>query len=423
MPLGTLDRRAPPFFRHGPSALSTVVFLTALSLFLMVADARLGITPPLRSAISTVLYPVQWLVTQPVALVRRTSAYFDTIRSVQDSEDMVRRQMLQQAQRSSQVEELMLENERLRGLLGLRDRIVAPEQVAEVLYDAPDPYTRRVVIDRGMTQGIVLGSPVIDELGVLGQVTRVYPFLAEVTLVIDREFAIPVLNSRTGERSVAFGDPAGGSDGALELRFMPGDADVQKGDLLTTSGVDGVYPAGLAVARVDMVERRSDTAFAKIRCVPLARVHGARHVMVLKPLTDQFAQLPGSPGVPDDAGSKKVSKSAKGGNGAAATAAVGSGAVAGVAVTAEKPAGSATPSAHASTPKSNTKPLAPVRKGAEASHGKEPMRRPSSSSAKKASVPSTTGARDEALGRPAPPRSRPHARASAPSKAEVGAQQ
>ncbi len=419
MPLGTLDRRAPPFFRHGPSALSTVVFLTALSLFLMVADARLGITPPLRSAISTVLYPVQWLVTQPVALVRRSGAYFDTIRSVQESEDTVRRQLLEQAQRSSQVEELMLENERLRGLLGLRDRVAAPEQVAEVLYDAPDPYTRRVVIDRGMTQGVALGSPVIDELGVLGQVTRVYPFLAEVTLVIDREFAIPVLNSRTGERSVAFGDPAGGSDGALELRFMPGDADVQKGDLLTTSGVDGVYPAGLAVARVDMVERRSDTAFAKIRCVPLARVHGARHVMVLKPLTDQFAQLPGSPASADAAGSKKGSKGAKAEVGATAATATGLGAAA---TAAAKPGGAAAPPAPTRQAAADKKPIVPAGHSAAANHGKEASatHRTSSGSAKKSPAQAATAARDDAGDRPAPPRARPRARASAPSKAEAG---
>jgi len=296
MPLGTLDRSAPPFFKQGPSARSTLAVLTALSLFLMVADTRLGITPPLRSAVSTVLYPVQWLALQPVRIGRLASETMATVRSAQSVEDTARRGMLQQAQRANQVEELLLENRRLRELLELRQRLAAPELAAEVLYDAPDPYTRRVIVDRGQLQGVALGAPVLDETGVLGQVTRLHPLLAEVSLLVDRDFAIPVLNTRTGARSVAYGDPAGG--GALELRFMPGNADVEEGDLLTTSGVDGVYPAGLPVAKVSHVERRSESAFARIHCLPLANTQGARHVLVLQPLTPQIPPRPAEEAVP-----------------------------------------------------------------------------------------------------------------------------
>jgi rod shape-determining protein MreC len=123
---------------------------------------------------------------------------------------------------------------------------------------------------------------VVDESGVVGQVTRVYPLVSEVTLLIDRDQAIPVLNTRTGARSVAFGDPVT-QGGSLELRFMPANADVVAGDILTTSGVDGVYPPGLPVARVDKVERRADSAFARIHCTPTALAAGTKHVMILKP--------------------------------------------------------------------------------------------------------------------------------------------
>ena len=118
----------------------------------------------------------------------------------------------------------------------------------------------------------------------LGQVTRVYPLSSEVTLLIDRDHTIPVLNTRTGARSVVYGDPSV-HGGTLELRFMAGNADVQEGDILSTSGVDGVYPPGIPVARVDKVERRADSAFAKISCQPLANTVGARHVMVLEPFS------------------------------------------------------------------------------------------------------------------------------------------
>ena len=294
MPLGTLERDAPSLFRQGPSALSRLVFFCALALFLMVADARFGITQPLRAAVSAVLQPLQWLALQPVQASRQAMDYVESRNTAQQVEAAAKRSLVQQSLKANQVDQLMLENQRLRDLLALRQRVDTPARAAEVLYDAPDPYTRRVVIDQGLTQGIEPGSPVLDESGVLGQVTRVHPFLSEVTLLVDRDQAIPVLNTRTGVRSVAYGDPTGQAGGGLELRFTPTSADVQEGDLLTTSGVDGVYPPGLPVAKVDRVERRVDSAFARIHGAPLAQTQGARHVLVLKPGAAELPQRPAS---------------------------------------------------------------------------------------------------------------------------------
>src|SRR3954468_17770260 len=256
VPLGTLDRTPPPFFKQGPSALSKLMVFSALALFLMVADTRFKITQPLRAVVATVLYPVQWVALRPILALRESGEYFQSLRSAQATESAARLKLAQQSQRANQVEQLALENSRLRKMLALRERLTTPAQAAEVLYDAADPYTRKVIIDKGLAQGVSEGSPVIDESGVLGQVTRAHPLISEVTLITDREQAIPVLNTRTGARSVAYGDPTGVHAGALELRFMAGNADVQAGDLLTTSGVDGVYPAGLPVAKVDKVDRR-----------------------------------------------------------------------------------------------------------------------------------------------------------------------
>ncbi len=292
MPLGTLDRNPPPFFKQGPSALSKLMVFSALALFLMVADTRFKITQPLRAGVATVLYPVQWLALRPVLALREAGNYFESLRSAQQQEAAAREKLASQSQRANQVEQLSQENERLRKLLDLRARITTPAQAAEVLYDAADPYTRKVVIDKGLAQGVEEGSPVIDESGVLGQVTRVHPLISEVTLITDRDQAIPVMNTRTGARSVAFGDPGAAHAGALELRFMAGNADVHQGDLLTTSGVDGIYPAGLPVARVDKVERRADTGFARIYCLPQAQVDAARYVMVLRPVAAQIPPRP-----------------------------------------------------------------------------------------------------------------------------------
>ena len=291
MPLGTLDRTPPPFFRQGPSALTRLAVFSLLAVLLMVADSRYQLTRPLRASIAMALYPLQWLVLQPVRLVRHSGDYFESLSTAQAALDASEKKLNLQSVRAGQVEQLSIENTRLRELLALRARLNSPGQAAQVIYDAADPYTRKVVIDQGAVNGVALGSPVLDESGVLGQVTRVYPLVSEVTLVTDRDQAIPVLNTRTGARGLAFGDPTS-RGGGLELRFMAANADVLPGDLLTTSGVDGVYPAGLPVARVAKVERQGNTAFAQISCQALAQVSGVEHVLVLAPLATVLAPPP-----------------------------------------------------------------------------------------------------------------------------------
>ena len=294
MPLGTLNREPPPFFRQGPSALSKLAVCSARALLLMVADSRFKVMQPLRVALATVLYPAQWLALRPVLLYQNTSQYFSSLTDAQAAQEATNKKHNLQSQRANQVEQLSLENARLRKLLDLRERLQSAGMAAQVIYDAADPYSRKVVIDKGMADHVGLGSPVLDESGVLGQVTRVYPLVSEVTLITDRDHAIPVLNTRTGARGVAYGDASLHAD-AMELRFMAANADVTAGDLLTTSGVDGVYPPGLPVARVEKVERRVDAVFARIYCVPLALVSGSAHVVVLDPVTAQIAPRP----VPD----------------------------------------------------------------------------------------------------------------------------
>jgi rod shape-determining protein MreC len=306
MPLGTLDRTPPPFFRQGPSALSKLTVFSALALFLMVADTRFKITQPLRLAVATVLRPVQWVAMQPILWAQSGGKYFEDLKLSQQAEASAHQKLAQQSQRANQVEQLMLENARLRKLLALRERLTTPSQVAQVLYDAADPYTRKIIVDKGLTDGVLAGSPVIDESGVLGQITRVYPSVSEVTLITDRDQAIPVLNARTGARGIAFGDAAVHST-AIELRFMAANADVLAGDILSTSGIDGVYPPGLPVARVDKVERRVDSAFARVFCTPLAMVSGTTHVMVLAPVTPQIAERP-AVDLPPAAGKKGARK-------------------------------------------------------------------------------------------------------------------
>jgi rod shape-determining protein MreC len=287
MPLGTLDRTPPPFFRQGPSALTKLSFFAALALFLMVADNRFKVTQPMRAVVATVLHPVERALLMPVQAWQGGSDYFMGLQRALSNEEAARRDLALQAERSLQVEQLVAENTRLRAMLDLRPKLQVRSLAAQVLYDAADVFSRKVIIDRGATHGIALASPVINEVGVLGQVTRVYPLSSEVTLLIDKDAAIPVLNTRSQVRSAAFGGA-----GSMELRFMAGNADVQVGDLISTSGVDGVYPPGLPVARVTAVDRKAESGFARIGLEPLAQPDGVRHVLVLEPVGLQMSPKP-----------------------------------------------------------------------------------------------------------------------------------
>ena len=297
MPLDTLDRTPPPLFRQGPSALSRLIFCSALALLLMVADARYHVMQPLRAAIATVLYPAQWLALQPVQMAGQFTTYLTDLKTASKTEEAARRKLAEQSLRAGQVEQLELENTRLRALLELRQRLPVPSMAAQVLYDATDPYSRRVVIDKGQMQGIAVGSPVLDESGVLGQITRVYPFVSEITLLIDRDQVTPVINTRTGTRGIAWGDPSP-HGGMMELRYMAVSEDIRAGDLLATSGVDGVYPPGLPVARVVSVDRGGDQSFARVQCEPVAQPRAALYVTVLSPLAPEHPAAAGDPAHP-----------------------------------------------------------------------------------------------------------------------------
>ena len=307
MSIGTIDRTPPPFFRQGPSALSKLILCSALALFLMVADARFAVAAQLRALLATALYYPQQVLLMPVQALGVASDYALGLRNARAAEEAARLALARQAEHASRVEPLLAENARLRGLLDLRPGLNVRAQAAQVLYEASDPYSRKVIIDRGMTQGILAGSAVINEAGVLGQVTRVFPLSAEVTLLTDKDAAIPVLNTRSQARSVAFGSAAV-PGGGMEMRFMAGNADVRVGDVLTTSGVDGVYPPGLPVARVTAVDRKLDSGFARIVLAPAASADGVRHVMVLEPIG---LQLPARPEPPAEAA--KAGPTKKGG--------------------------------------------------------------------------------------------------------------
>jgi rod shape-determining protein MreC len=275
-----------------------------LSIALMVLDLRYRYLEPVRQVISVIVYPLQRVAAAPGEFVSRAIDFFASWESVKSENAQLTRVNLQQAASMQILEALKRENAELRDLLQAKRRLQQPSVMAEVLYGARDPFSRKVVLDKGLGEDVQAGAAVVDAEGVIGQVTRAYPFLAEVTLIIDKNQAVPVQNLRSGLRAIVFGN---GREGTLDLRFMPINADIEVGDTLVTSGIDGTYPAGLPVARVSNIERDATLTFARITCTPIGRVD-KRFALVLSAKRD----LPERPS--ETAPVEKRKKSRQGGS-------------------------------------------------------------------------------------------------------------
>ncbi|HTD89142.1 MAG TPA: rod shape-determining protein MreC [Burkholderiales bacterium] len=273
-----MEHTPPPFFKTGPSPLARLLFFSALSLALLIADARFKHLEVIRQVVSVAIYPLQRIAAAPVSLLRRAGDFFVTHAALHEENVRLLQENLASGTLTQKTRALEAENVQLRKLLEARERRPEHSTLAEVLYAARDPFSQRIVIDKGTQHDVQNGQPVIDASGVVGQVTRTYPMLAEVTLITDKGHLVPVLNVRSGLRSVLAGT---GVHGALEMQFVPLNADVQKGDQLVTSGIDGIYAAGLPVAEVVSIESNPTATFSKVTCRPLGGVGSHTRLFVV----------------------------------------------------------------------------------------------------------------------------------------------
>lgn len=274
-----MDHQPPPFFKRGPAPLAQLSFYAALSLSLLFVDLRFHTLEVIRQGVSLITYPLQKIAQSPVALLNNTGSYFSEVSQLEAENLHLKHLQMESAKELLRTQQLESENIRLRRLLDIKERQKLNGRIAQILYAARDPYSRKVVIDKGINDKIIIGQPVIDDAGVVGQVTRIFPFVSEVTLITDKNQAVPVQVIRNGLRSVVFGL----GTGELELRFMPINADIQEGDMLVTSGLDTVFLPGLPVARILKVERDTSYSFARIYCESIASVENFGEVIVLDP--------------------------------------------------------------------------------------------------------------------------------------------
>lgn len=296
-----MDHGPPPLFNQGVSARARLAFFSFLAIALIVVDARVQALDTVRAGVGVVLYPVQRLLLLPRDAASAVGEYFTTMGRLAEENEQLRREAVERALRVQQAAALEAENERLRRLLGAGESVGAPTLLARVLYESRDAFSRKLVLDQGQQAGVRPGQPVIDDRGVVGQITRVFPLTSELTLLTDHDQSIAVQLLRNGLRGVVFGD-----GGGLELRYMPVNVDVLEGDRAVTSGIDGLYPPGLAVGTVTAVQRADKERFARVELRPAAGIGERIHLLVLA--IDPQAQPPRPA---EDAGAERRSGARK----------------------------------------------------------------------------------------------------------------
>ena len=274
-----MEHQQPPaFFVRGPSPLARLAFFGTLSIILMVVDARMHTLTEIRQGFNALLHPLELIANSPARAWHHSRDYISSQLKLIAENKQLRETNLQYGAELQRLHTLEAENAHLRSLLDTLPKLPQPTLMGEIIHASRDPFRHKVIINLGSQQGARAGQAAVDELGVIGQVTQVYPFSSEVTLVNDQDLAIPAQIERNGLRAIAFGN---GRGNGIDLPYLPVNVDIREGDRLVTSGIDGVYPAGLAVAKVTRIERKADTPFAQITCTPIAGIAIHRQILLI----------------------------------------------------------------------------------------------------------------------------------------------
>lgn len=266
-------------YRSGGPGLR-LILLVAFSIALMVLDQRGQHLDQARRTLSDAFYPLLYLVDAPFTLV-------DTLREnlALRSELLARNRELDETllltnARLQRMAALEAENARLRALLDSTENLPGRVLIAEILSIDMDPLRHRIVLNRGLRDGVHAGQALIDAEGIVGQVTREHGRTAEALLITDPDHGVPVEVVRNGLRTVAMGT---GDLERLSLPFLPRNADIRAGDLLVTSGLGGSFPAGYPVGTVRRVDDSAGAAFSEVDAEPAARLNRIREVLLVFP--------------------------------------------------------------------------------------------------------------------------------------------
>lgn len=305
-------QQSPSFFVRGVNPFSRMAFFCALSVITMAIDARLNYLSQIRQAFIGGLHPLEAVANAPSQWIRDSKKYFSVHNQLVQENYALKQQAFEQKIMLQRLATIQAENEHLRQLLGANIPITPKAVLGEISHMGRDPFSNVVIVNRGIEHNIKAGQAVVDAKGVIGQVTRVYPFSSEVTLVTDKTLSIPIQVERNQLRAIAFGE----GNNTLDIPYLPTNVDIKVGDKLVTSGIDGIYPAGLAVATVTTIQQNPESPFAKIVSTPIAEVNQHLQVLLLELPQSKEGELKPEVATPEKAvekpdDSKSANKKAK----------------------------------------------------------------------------------------------------------------
>ena len=255
-----------------------LLVLVVLSVALMVVDARFSLLKPVRSQMSLVLMQTYWVTDLPQRLYQGVASQFGSRTELVAENEKLKTENLLLQGRMQKLAALTEQNVRLRELLNSSALVNEKVEVAELIGMDPNPFTHRIIINKGERDGVVLGQPVLDARGLMGQVVELMPYTSRVLLLTDTTHSIPVQVNRNGLRAIASGT---GNPERLELRHVADTADIKEGDLLVSSGLGQRFPAGYPVATVKEVIHDSGQPFAIVRAVPTAALNRSRYLLLV----------------------------------------------------------------------------------------------------------------------------------------------
>ncbi|WP_460158256.1 rod shape-determining protein MreC [Pseudomonas sp. S3_B11] len=378
-----------PLFAKGPSLGVRLLVLTVLSVALMVVDARFTLLKPVRSQMSLVLMESYWITDLPQRLWQGVASQFGSRTELVAENEKLKTENLLLQGRMQKLAALTEQNVRLRELLNSSALVNEKVEVAELIGMDPNPFTHRIIINKGERDGVVLGQPVLDARGLMGQVVELMPYTSRVLLLTDTTHSIPVQVNRNGLRAIASGT---GNPERLELRHVADTADIKEGDLLVSSGLGQRFPAGYPVATVKEVIHDSGQPFAIVRAVPTAALNRSRYLLLV------FSDNRTPEERANDAAVAQEAQDRQGGESAAPATA----APAPVPATVPKPAVPAPATAAPATTPAATAPVAPAVKptrsathapAAQPAQPARPAAKPPASTP--ATAPAPRGAREE----------------------------
>ena len=274
-------QRSSKLFNKGPSLLSKLLLLTLVSIVLMGVDFRFHYLKNIKQTTNVLTKPFHAVLNLPSDLYDFTTQYFSNQSQLIHENETLKLDIDRLKADLQRLDFVDQENNQLKNLLEVKNARKFKTEAVSIIYSRFDPFSQKIIIDGGQNKNFQAGQPVIDALGLVGQISNVYPETSEVTLVIDKRMSVPIQIQRNGLRAITNGN---GQNETISLSYLPNSVDVIKGDILKTSGIDTIYPEGIAVAEVLEIYNNPKLPFAKIICKPISAIRSHSHVLVVTPV-------------------------------------------------------------------------------------------------------------------------------------------